>query len=127
MSRHEKIDYVEFPSRDLAATKAFFGAVFGWRFTDYGPDYAAFDRAAGLEGGFFAADAASRTAAGAALVVLYSEALEDTLHRVERAGGVVVRPVFAFPGGRRFHFAEPGGNELAVWSDRGLDAPPSRR
>ena len=117
MPAHEKIEYVEFPSRDLTATKAFFGTVFDWRFVDYGPEYTAFSNA-GLEGGFFAADMSSSTTNGAALVVLYSETLEKSLERVEQAGGVIVRPIFSFPGGRRFHFAEPGGNELAVWSDK---------
>ena len=117
MHIHEKIDYVEFPSRNLAATKAFFITVFDWRFTDYGPEYAAFSNA-GLEGGFFAADMSSTTASGAALVVLYSDALERTQEKLEQAGGVITKPIFSFPGGRRFHFAEPGGNELAVWSDK---------
>ena len=120
MSQHEKIDYVEFPTRDMAETKRFFTAVFGWRFTDYGdgPNYTAFERDAGLDGGFFPADAVSDTETGAALLVFYSEDLEDTQRRIEAAGGDIIRPTFEFPGGRRFHFREPGGNELAVWSDK---------
>ena len=117
MSEHGKIDYVEFPSRDMAATRAFFGAAFGWTFTAYGPEYTAF-HGAGLDGGFFAADAASNTATGAALVVFYSADLEATEAAVTAAGGSIVKPVFSFPGGRRFHFCEPAGNEFAVWSDR---------
>lgn len=116
MPGHEKINYVEFPSLDLAASKRFFGEAFGWSFVDYGPDYAAFSDA-GLDGGFFRAQAAGRTERGSALVVLYSDALEATLARVEAAGGEVVKPIFPFPGGRRFHFIEPGGNELAVWGE----------
>lgn len=116
MPRHEKIDYVEYPSRDLQATKAFFQQAFGWRFEDYGPDYAAF-AGEGLDGGFFRSEIAARTDTGSALLVFYSADLEATLRKVEAAGGEVVKPVFAFPGGRRFHFVEPGGNELAVWSD----------
>ena len=116
MSRHEKIDYVEFPSRDLAATKRFFEQAFGWSFEDYGPDYAAFSDQ-GLDGGFFRSGLAARTEAGSALVVLFSEDLEATLGKVEAAGGTVVKPIFDFPGGRRFHFTEPGGNELAVWAE----------
>jgi uncharacterized protein len=118
MSRHEKINYVEYPSRDLAGTKRFFSEAFGWSFEDYGPDYTAFcDQ--GLDGGFFRSDLAARTETGSALVVLYSDDLEGTLDKVEAAGGKVVKPIFSFPGGRRFHFIEPGGNEWAVWSASG--------
>jgi len=116
MSRPEKINYVEFPSRDLDETKRFFGQAFGWTFADYGPDYVAFSDQ-GLDGGCFRSGLAARTEAGSALVGLYSDDLEATLEKVQAAGGDVVRPIFAFPGGRRFHFTEPGGNELAVWSD----------
>ena len=119
MHAHEKIDYVEFPAPDLAATKTFFSAVFGWVFTDYGPDYSAF-AGAGLDGGFYRADQAARSEQGSALVVFYSRELEATREKIEAAGGRIVRPVFTFPGGRRFHFCEPGGNEFAVWSDRGV-------
>lgn len=118
MSRNDKINYVEFPSRNLAQTKRFFGEVFGWSFQDYGPDYAAFSDQ-GLDGGFFTSELAARTEAGSALLVLYSDDLEGTLHKVAAAGGTVVKPIFGFPGGRRFHFTEPGGNELAVWSEPG--------
>lgn len=112
-----KIDYVEFPARDLGAAKAFFTGVFGWKFTDYGPEYTAFEDA-GLTGGFFQSTLASSTTHGSALVVLYSDELEATMGRIEKAGGVVVKPIFSFPGGRRFHFTDPNGNEFAVWSDR---------
>jgi hypothetical protein len=117
MNQHEKINYVEFPSRDLARTKQFFSEAFGWTFEDYGPGYCAFS-GQGLDGGFYQADLASSTASGAALIVFYSERLEETLAKVERAGGTVVKAIFDFPGGRRFHFTEPCGNEFAVWSDR---------
>lgn len=116
MSRHEKINYVEFPSRDLVGTRQFFERAFGWSFQEYGPDYLAFSDA-GLDGGFFKSGLAARTDSGSALVVLYSEDIEATLGKVEAAGGTVVKPIFSFPGGRRFHFLEPGGNELAVWSE----------
>jgi len=116
MPQHEKINYVEFPSRDIAGTKQFFTAAFGWTFVDYGPDYIAFSNQ-GLDGGFFRSELAARSDNGSALVVLYSRSLEDTLRKVEAAGGKVIKPVFTFPGGRRFHFTEPGGNELAVWSE----------
>lgn len=116
MPEHEKINYVEFPSRDIAGTKHFFSAAFDWTFVDYGPDYIAFSNQ-GLDGGFFRSELAARSDNGSALVVLYSRNLEDTLRKVEAAGGKVIKPVFTFPGGRRFHFTEPGGNELAVWSE----------
>jgi len=116
MNQHEKINYVEFPAKDLAGTKTFFQSVFGWSFVDYGPEYTAFENQ-GLDGGFFQSDLASSTAKGAALIVLYSNQLEATLAKVEKAGGSIVRPIYSFPGGRRFHFTEPSGNEFAVWSE----------
>ena len=116
MNIHEKINYVEFPSRDIEATKQFFGDAFGWSFVDYGPDYTAFSDE-GLDGGFFKSDLSSTTDNGSALIVFYSEKLEGTLVKVDNAGGLIVKPIFSFPGGRRFHFTEPGGNEFAVWSD----------
>ncbi|MGI9297446.1 MAG: VOC family protein [Gammaproteobacteria bacterium] len=121
MREHEKINYVEFPCGDFAATKAFFGAAFGWIFTDYGADYAAFS-GAGLDGGMYRAPPADddNNAAknGGMLVVLYSGDLESTEEKIRRHGGKIVRETFSFPGGRRFHFVEPSGNEFAVWSDK---------
>nr|WP_298169745.1 VOC family protein [uncultured Pseudomonas sp.] len=119
MHAHEKINYVEFPAKDLQATKAFFTSAFGWTFVDYGPEYCAFS-GQGLDGGFYQAGLAASVANGSALIVFYSERLEETLGKVESAGGRVVKPIFAFPGGRRFHFVEPSGNEFAVWSDVGV-------
>ena len=106
-----KIDYVELPSRDMAASKRFYAEAFGWGFTDYGPTYAAFDE--GLEGGF-QADAAEAPAAP--LMVLYADDLDAMLVKVTAAGADIVRPIFTFPGGRRFHFRDPAGTELAVAS-----------
>lgn len=121
MSNHERINYLEFHAHDLSATKAFFETVFGWVFTDYGPDYTAFSENsapdAGLDGGFFRSEQSSRADNGAALTVFYSSNLESTLAKVEAAGGEILKPIFEFPGGRRFHFAEPSGNEFAVWGD----------
>jgi predicted enzyme related to lactoylglutathione lyase len=117
MHQHEKLNYVELHSRNLALTKAFFTEAFGWAFTDYGPEYTAFSNE-GLDGGFFLSDKASTTETGAALVIFYSARLEETLAKVEAAGGIISTPTFAFPGGRRFHFIEPSGNEFAVWSDQ---------
>ena len=116
MNIHGKINYVEFHSSGLALTKRFFGEVFGWEFQDYGPEYVAFS-GAGLDGGFFLSDKSSSAEAGAVLVVFYSERLEETLAKVEAAGGKITRPIFSFPGGRRFHFTDPVGNEFAVWTD----------
>ena len=115
MSDHEKINYIEFHSGDLAETKRFFGEVFGWSFEDYGSEYVAFS-GAGLDGGFFFSEKSSSAEGGAMLVVFYSERLEETLSKVAAAGGEIIKPVFDFPGGRRFHFADPTGNEFAVWS-----------
>lgn len=116
MNQHEKINYVELPAKDLAATKAFFESVFGWSFTDYGPEYTSFENQ-GLNGGFFQSDLASSTEKGAALIVFYSDQLEATLAKVEKAGGSILKPIYSFPGGRRFHFTEPSGNEFAVWGE----------
>lgn len=118
MNEHEKLNYVEFPSRNLQQTKAFFEQAFGWSFVDYGPDYTAFSDQ-GLDGGFFKSDGYSSTVRGAALLVFYSSAIEATLAKVVAAGGDIIKPVFVFPGGRRFHFTEPSGNEFAVWSEAG--------
>ncbi len=119
MPEQNKINYIEFPSRDLNATKSFFSTVFGWAFTDFGPDYCAF-QGQGVDGGFYQSDLVASTEKGGALVVIYSAELEATQAKVEAAGGSIVKPIFAFPGGRRFHFSDPNGNEYAVWSDQGL-------
>ena len=121
MLEHEKINYVEFPARDLKATKSFFQAAFGWAFVDYGPTYAAFS-GQGLDGGFYESGLAASTEHGSALIVFYSKRLEETQAKVEKAGGRVVRPIFSFPGGRRFHFTEPSGNEFAVWGEAEAEA-----
>lgn len=118
MNRHEKINYLEFQSSDLSLTKRFFGGVFGWKFQDYGSEYVAFS-GAGLDGGFFLSEKSSSAANGGILIVFYSERLEETLSKVEAAGAEIIRSVFSFPGGRRFHFRDPTGNEFAVWSDQG--------
>lgn len=116
MTTHEKINYLEFPSQNLAATKAFFSSVFDWTFTDYGPEYSAFENA-GISGGFYQSLLSSHTEQGSALVVFYSEHLEQTQQKIRDAKGKIIKDTFSFPGGRRFHFTEPSGNEFAVWSD----------
>jgi len=117
MHEHEKINYIELPAKDLAATKKFFTQTFSWSFQDYGPDYAAFSNQ-GLDGGFFKSDLSSTTSLGSALIVFYSNDLESTQQKVLNANGLIVKQIFTFPGGRRFHFTEPSGNEFAVWSDK---------
>ena len=117
MKAHEKLDYVEFPAANLDSTKTFFEQVFGWVFEDFGPDYCAFSNQ-GLDGGFYRSELYSSTRNGAALLVFYSEDLEATLAKIEPAGGRIEKPIFSFPGGRRFHFCEPCGNEFAVWTNK---------
>ncbi len=116
MPNHEKINYVEFPAKDLSLAKKFFSSVFNWTFTDYGTEYTAFSDS-GLNGGFFKSDLASSTKNGSALVVLYSANLEQTQKKIEDAKGCIIKDIFSFPGGRRFHFLDPNDNEYAVWSD----------
>ncbi len=110
---HLKIDYVEFCSPAFHASRDFFANAFGWSFQDYGPTYAAMTNA-GIDGGIQGVPAEG---AGPPLVILKADDLEAAKAAVTKAGGVIVKPIFAFPGGRRFHFREPGGNELAVWSE----------
>ena len=114
---HALINYIEFPAKDLAATQTFFQQAFGWKFTSYGPEYIAFYES-GVAGGFFQSELYADTESGSALIVLYSKNLEETQTIVEQSGGQISKPIFSFPGGRRFHFKEPSGNELAVWSDK---------
>src|SRR5947209_5012714 len=106
------IDYVELPAGDLATLKPFYREAFGWTFTDYGPSYASF-AGAGVDGGF---DADASQAPNKPLVVIWADDLEAMQAKVIAAGGRIVRPIFSFPGGRRFHFQDPSGNELAAWS-----------
>lgn len=112
MREDGKIDYVELPGGDLAATKAFYTQAFGWTFTDYGPSYAAMTE--GVDGGF---NADTSDQAKAPLVILYAHDLEAMDAKVRAAGGTILKPIYSFPGGRRFHFRDPSGNELAVWSE----------
>jgi predicted enzyme related to lactoylglutathione lyase len=109
-----RIDYIEFGATDVARTKQFYERVFGWRFQDYGPDYTSFQD--GRLSGGFTKDAPVRPANP--LVVIYAARLEETEGKITQAGGKIVRQTYSFPGGRRFHFSDPSGNELAVWTDR---------
>lgn len=115
-ARHNKINYIEFAANDLEKTKDFFNQVFGWEFTDYGPEYAAYE-GRGFDCGFFKSDLSSSAANGGALPVFFSENLEETERKIINAGGSIIKEIFSFPGGRRFQFTEPSGNELGVWSD----------
>lgn len=116
MKEHEKLNYVEFAAKDLEQTKMFFINAFDWKFEDYGPEYIAFSNQ-GLDGGFFKSELSSTTGKGGALLVFFSQEIEVTLSKIEKAGGLITKPIFSFPGGRRFHFVEPSGNEFAVWAE----------
>ena len=109
-----RIDYIELPAADVARTKRFYIDAFGWKFTDYGPDYTSFEDGR-IAGGF---TKEGKVVSGGVLLVIFAVDLAAAEARVTKAGGKIVKPVFDFPGGRRFHFTDPSGNELAVWSDR---------
>ena len=111
--RDKRIDYVEFCATDLDAVRGFYGGVFGWKFQDWGDEYCSF-RDGATRGGF------QKTATvnpGGPLIVLYAVDLEAVKEAVLAAGASLTVDLFEFPGGRRFHFRDPVGNELAVWSD----------
>ena len=116
--RHHGIDYVELTVSDLEQAKRFYGEAFGWRFNDYGPEYAGIQSPQGGSapevGGLSKGE---RVGAGGPLVLLYSADLEGSVVAVQRAGGQVVQGPYGFPGGRRFHFTDPSGNELGVWAE----------
>ncbi|MGB1284773.1 MAG: VOC family protein [Polaribacter sp.] len=106
------INYVEFNSHNLQETKAFYTHVFAWKFTDYGTNYIAFSES-GIEGGF---ELTTSPIVNGALIVLYSDNLEFVQEKIISFGGKISIETFEFPGGKRFHFLDPSGNELAVWS-----------
>ena len=112
--RHHAIDYIEFSIADMARAQRFYGESFGWSFNDYGPGYAGIV-GDGKEMGGLCVDATANSGGGP-LVILFSSDLEASLEKVRNAGGTIVKEPYAFPGGRRFHFSDPSGNELAVWS-----------
>jgi predicted enzyme related to lactoylglutathione lyase len=111
MREDGKIDYVEFPGADLSAVKLFYSAAFGWTFQDWGPTYVSFE-GGGVDGGFHAEPEVEKP-----LVILYAHDLEAMEAKVRGAGGEITREIQSFPGGRRFHFRDPAGNELGVWSE----------
>lgn len=113
-STNNHIDYIEFKSIDIEQTKAFYSEVFDWKFTDYGPTYVSFENS-GLYGGFELTD---KPIINGVLVVLYHTDLTILMKQILEAGGQISKDIFSFPGGSRFHFLDPSGNELAVWSDK---------
>jgi len=113
-----RIDYVEFPARDTGKIKEFYSQVFGWKFVDYGPGYTSFDDGR-LHGGFTTGEPPR---SGGPLIVIYAADLEGVENKIKAAGGSIVKEIFSFPGGRRFHFADPSGNVLAVWSEVAAEA-----
>lgn len=108
-----KINYVEFKAKDLTAIKSFYEKSFGWQFKDFGPDYTAFSNS-GLTGGF---EKSEEKITNGALVILYHENLKIIKEIIIKNGGEISVDIFSFPGGHRFHFIDPAGNELAVWSE----------
>jgi predicted enzyme related to lactoylglutathione lyase len=109
-----RIDNIEFAVSDIARARKFYGDAFGWSFKDYGPMYCEFSDGR-LTGGLAKGEPRP---GGGPLVILYADDLEATQKRLEKAGAKIVKPTFSFPGGRRFHFTDPEGYELAVWSDK---------
>ncbi|MDH3975051.1 MAG: VOC family protein [Deltaproteobacteria bacterium] len=119
MNENEKISYIEFPTKDIESTKKFFSTVFGWSFSDYGDEYSVVANA-GVNAGFFKSEQNSSVANGSVLIVIYCKELKKTQQKVEQAGGSIVKPTFEFPGGCRFHFTDPNGNEYGVWSEKDI-------
>lgn len=117
MTAENKIDYVEIPARDLAAVQHFFESLFGWTFESYGPDYCAFNDGR-LAGGFYRSESQATVASGSVLIVFYNADIDSALERVRKAGGRISKEIYSFPGGRRFHFEDPCGNEYATWSEK---------
>jgi predicted enzyme related to lactoylglutathione lyase len=115
MSSHHHFNYIELPSTNNTAMKAFYGAVFGWSFQDWGESYVAI-QGGGVDGGFDMESGTRKPSNQGALVILYSNDLPVSEAAVVAAGGVISIPAYDFPGGRRFHFTDPSGNELAVWT-----------
>jgi predicted enzyme related to lactoylglutathione lyase len=120
-SNDRRIDYIEFSVGDIGRSRDFYGSAFGWSFKNYGPSYCEFNDGR-MTGGFALGGDGNPggpiKAGGGALVILYADDLTETQCRLEEAGAMIVKPIFSFPGGRRLHFTDPDGYELAVWSDK---------
>ncbi|WJG11117.1 VOC family protein [Aliiglaciecola sp. LCG003] len=112
-----QINYIEIPVKDIQKSRVFFNQVFGWTFVEYGEEYLAIENA-GVAGGLYLADTTVATASGSVLVVMYTDKLEQLGETIEQNGGTITKPIFSFPGGRRFHFVDLNNNEYAVWSDK---------
>ena len=113
MSAENQIDYVEIPVTDLNRAREFFSSMFGWSFEEWGDEYMSFNDGR-LDGGFRLANEPAPSSG--VLLVFYSENLERDVDRVKALGAEISQEIFAFPGGRRFHFIDPVGNEFAIWS-----------
>lgn len=113
---HHAISYIELGAVDLAATRAFYEAAFGWEFTDYGDAYAGI-RSPDGEGEVGGLAAGALPGSGGPLVLLFSEDLDASVEAVRDAGGVIVAGPYDFPGGRRFEFHDPSGNRLGVFAE----------
>ena len=113
MNKHHTLNYIEFSADNLEEIKKFYSASFGWKFTDFGPDYTAFNDGS-LEGGF----EKGKVTKGGPLVIIYSDNLESSIKVLINNGGTISKDIFKFPGGRRFHFNDPAGNQLAIWSEK---------
>lgn len=116
MPRDKKVNYLEIPTKDISLCKIFFKKVFNWEFVDYGEEYTCFTNG-GIDGGFYKSDLNVQVSNGSPLIVLYSKDLEAIKESVIKEGGKIIQDIYSFPGGRRFHFIDPTGNEYAVWSE----------
>ena len=116
MKPEKMIDYLEIPTSDIEQTKTFFGALMGWKFEDFGPAYSCFNDGR-MKGGFFESEKRISPANGSILLVFYVSDLEAAYRDVCSLGGKISKEIFSFPGGRRFHFTEPCGNEFAFWTE----------
>ncbi len=116
MKREKMIDYIEIPTSDIENTKKFFGALMGWKFEDFGPAYSCFDDGL-MKCGFYESEKRLSPSAGSILLVFYASNLESVYKEVCELGGKISKEIFEFPGGWRFHFTEPCGNEFAFWTE----------
>jgi len=117
MSGENRIDYIEMPAKDPKKAWTFFERLFGWKFEDYGPDYCSFNDGR-MTGGFYRSDLAVSVKSGSPLIVFYRQDLHKAVRDVGALGGSITKNIFSFPGGSRFHFTDPNGNEFAIWSEK---------
>lgn len=117
MSQHHRINYIEIAATDIPRAKQFYADAFGWAFNDYGPDYAGIQGASPTDPEVGGLNPQGKPSREGALILLFSDDLDASVEAVKAAGGEVVNGPYEFPGGRRFHFTDPSGNELGVWSE----------